>query len=167
MPIAVVAGVPRNLKGVDRSLGVLEDMTPLQTSRSGGLKLLGLVAGLFFLAIIVAFMSVPFLARPASIGAETYRLGVLTIVPDISLSADGSLLLTMIIRDASGNLQDVEPISATAEMAGMSSTPLDISRVSTGLYRAVGRLPMAGRWTFEIRTTEGPLTIPAATSGSF
>jgi hypothetical protein len=142
-------------------------MTPLQTPRSGGLKLLGLIVGLLFLAIIAAFMSVPFLARPASTGVATYRLGALTAVPDVSLSPDRSFLLTLTIRNASGNLQDVDSISANAEMNGMSPTPLAVTRVSTGLYRATGRLSMAGRWTFKIWTTEGSLTIPAATSGSF
>lgn len=132
-----------------------------------GPKLIGIVGAAVALAIIVAFMSVPFLVRqdPPAIG--DYRLGELTASPEVKVFPNGTFLLTLTLRDGAGDLADSDQISVTAQMAGMQPNPLEISKVSTGVYRGAGLFPMPGRWVFRVQTADGAAQIPAGSQGSF
>lgn len=132
-----------------------------------GPRLIGIVGAAVALAIVVAFMSVPFLVRrdPPAIG--DYRLGALTASPDVKVFPNGTFLLTLTFRDGAGDLADSDQISVTAQMAGMQPNPLEISKVSTGVYRGAGLFPMPGRWVFRVQTADGAVEIPAGSQGSF
>lgn len=132
-----------------------------------GPKLIGIVGAAVALAIVVTFMSVPFLVRrePPAIG--DYRLGALMASPDVKLFPNGTFLLTLTFKDGAGELADANSISVTAQMAGMPPNSIEISKVSRGVYRGAGLFPMPGRWVFRVQTPDGTVEIPAGSPGSF
>lgn len=131
-----------------------------------GPRLIGIAGIVVALAIVVAFMSVPFLARREPPAAEQYRLGDLTATSDLQVFPNRTFLLTLTFRDDAGELADAKLISVTAQMTGMQANPVEISKVSTGVYRGAGLFPMPGGWVFRVQAEDGVVELPAVSGGS-
>lgn len=140
---------------------VVKSMHPL------GPRVLGIAGVVVTLAIIVAFMAIPFLAWREPAPAGDYRLGALMASPDVKVFPNGTYLLTLTLRDGAGELADTDPISVSVEMAGMEPRSVDMSRVTAGVYRGAGLFPMAGRWVFTVEAAGGTAQIPAGPGQSF
>ena len=129
--------------------------------------LLGVAGVVVTMSLIAAFMAVPFLLRRDPVPVGAYQIGALTASPELKVFPNRTYLLTLVFTDGAGTPVDVEPLSATVQMAGMEPNPQELSRSTTGLYRGTGLFSMPGRWSFTVRTADGSVDIPAPTSGSF
>lgn len=118
--------------------------------------IVGIAGAVFFLAIIGSFMAIPLLNTRNPPSAFTYRIGDWRVDANVEVAPDGTYEVVLRFFDPSGEPSAPAALAMEVGMVGHPMPPAEVplSPLGEGTFRALGTLPMTGRWRFVVEAEQ-------------